>query len=36
MAGFEWWTGSFGQWLFIAMSVTPCIAAAVLTYLVKR
>lgn len=26
--GFEWWTGSWGQWLFIAMTVLPVVAAA--------
>jgi len=35
MTGFEWWTGSWGQWLFVAMTVAPVMFAAVMTCLAR-
>jgi len=34
--GFEWWTGSFGQWLFVAMVIVPMIFAGAFSYLAKH
>jgi len=36
MAGFEWWTGSFSQWLFVCIPATVLISAAVLAYFGQR
>lgn len=36
MAGFEWWTGTFGQWLFVAMVIVPMIFAGAFSYLAKH
>lgn len=36
MVGFEWWTGSFGQWLFVAMVIVPMIFAGAFSYLERR
>lgn len=30
MGGFEWWTGSHGQWLFVAMTIAPVIACLIM------
>lgn len=35
MVGFEWWTGSWGQWLFVAMTVIPVIAAVAMEVIVR-
>lgn len=35
MSGFEWWTGSWGQWLFVVMVIVPVIAAMVMSFLAR-
>ena len=36
MTGFEWWTGSWGQLLFVAMIVIPVVGAMVASFMAKE
>lgn len=36
MTGFEWWTGSVGQWVFVAMVIIPCVVAVAMDWLVRQ
>lgn len=36
MTGFEWWTGSAGQWLFVGMVFAPVVAATIMSYIARK